>query len=332
MRDNLRHNTPKKTKKMEKFLLSTYLIKIQNKSKNDQILSRFNETEDFFNYFQIYLNDIFKSIVKTSDSKNSVPLHLTLDSIPTVDIEKRTIYGYFSAGISGEQYNVLDPETRERVAEIKKNHAAFRELFFYVKIPKNKDFASLILQRKSKFGIKTVLLKTLNNHFREKGYLDYYLFINNIVHGRVYRQMMDNGKLKKVDLIKRRLPNSIEEYFENGNNSQQIPGVLKTSMVSSTGLPQNYKKFVDYLFTHQDKERIEIVDTEFDEVEFELELNGKKKTFYVMNKSRIQPDIDVSSELVYNIDGSANIESLIAQSEELIKDLIELRITNDTTN
>ena len=103
-------------------------------------------------------------------------------------------------------------------------------------------------------------------------------------------------------------------------------------MVSSTGLPQNYKNFVDYLFTHQDKERIEIVDNEFDEVEFELELNGKKKTFYVMNKSRIQPDIDVSSELEYNEDGSVKIESLISQSEELIRDLIELRISNDTTN
>lgn len=317
---------------MEKFLLSTYLIKIQNKSKNDQILSRFNETEDFYNYFQTYLNDIFQNIVKTSDSKNSIPLHLTLNTLPTPDDDNRSIYGYFSVGISGEEYNILDTETRERVAEVKKNHAAFRELFFYVKIPKNKDYASLILQRKSKFGVKMVLLKTLNNHFKQKGYLDNYIFINNIIHGRVYRKMMDNGKLKKVDLIKRRLPNSIEEYFENGNIDQQIPGVLKTSMVSSTGLPQNYKDFVDYLFTHQDKERIEIVDNEFDEVEFELELNGKKKTFYVMNKSRIQPDIDVSSELEYNEDGSVKIESLISQSEELIRDLIELRISNDATN
>ncbi|MFB9109128.1 hypothetical protein [Flavobacterium gyeonganense] len=138
--------------------------------------------------------------------------------------------------------------------------------------------------------------------------------------------MMDYGKLKKVNLIKRRLPNSIQEYYENGNLDQQIPGILKTSMISSTGLPQNYKNFVDYLFTHENKERIEVVDNDFDEVEFELELNGKTKTFYVVHKNKIQPDIDVSGDLEYDENGIAKIESLTRQSEELIRELIELRI------
>ncbi len=79
---------------MEKFLLSTYLLKIK-KSKNDQILSRFNESEDFFNYFQIYLSDIFSNIVKTTDSTNRIPLHLTLDGQPIIDNENRAIYGFF---------------------------------------------------------------------------------------------------------------------------------------------------------------------------------------------------------------------------------------------
>jgi hypothetical protein len=209
---------------MEKFLLSTYLLKIQ-KSKNDQILSRFNEQDDFFNYFQTYLNDIFSNIVKTTDSSNNIPLHLTLEGLPKIDEENRAIYGYFSAGISGEEYDIIDPETKEQIAAIKKNHAAFRNLFFYIKIPKNKDYASLILQRKAKFGIKMVLLKTLSDHFKAKGYQDYYIFINGIVHGKVYRKMMEKGKLKKVNLIKRMLPNSIQEYYENGNLDRQVHGV-----------------------------------------------------------------------------------------------------------
>ena len=40
-----------------------------------------------------------------------------------------------------------------------------------------------------------------------------------------------------------------------------------------------------------------------DEVEFELELNGKKKTFYVSNRTRIQPDVDVTRELDYGANG-----------------------------
>lgn len=311
---------------MDKFLLATYLIKIQNNSKEDQIINRFNSSTDFFDYFQTYLADIYQNIVKTTDSTNRVPLHLTLDSPPIVDIEDRSIYGFFSAGISGEEYNVLDPETREQVAAIKRNHAAFRELFFYIKVPKEKDYASLILQRKAKFGIKTVFAKTLNNHFRAKGFQDNYIFVNNVVHGRIYKRMMEHGKLKKVHLIKRKLPHSIQEYYENGQLDYQVKGVLKTSMVSAQGLPHAYKDFINQLFENPNAERIEIVENDFDEVEFELELNGKKKTFYVINKHRIQPDIDVSSELEYEENGQVKLESLVAQSQELIRDLIELRV------
>jgi hypothetical protein len=97
-------------------------------------------------------------------------------------------------------------------------------------------------------------------------------------------------------------------------------------MISNSGLPQNYKDFINSLFTGERKDRIEIINNDFDEVEFELELNGKKKTFYVVHKGRIQPDIDVSAELDYEENGNPKVESLVAQSEDLIRELIELRI------
>ena len=99
-------------------------------------------------------------------------------------------------------------------------------------------------------------------------------------------------------------------------------------MLSPTSLPQNFKSFVNTLFTNPDRERIEIegIDEDFDEIEFELELNGKRKTFYVMNKHRIQPDVDVTSQIEFTEQGEPAIESLIQQSEELVRDIIELRL------
>ena len=142
--------------------------------------------------------------------------------------------------------------------------------------------------------------------------------------------MITDGNLKKIDFIKRRIPSSIEEYYRNGGTPEQIPGTLKTSMLSSSSgsLPQNFKMFVDNLFTNPDRERIEIegVDEDFDEVEFELELNGKRKTFYVMHRNRIQPDVDVTSQIEFTEQGEPTLESLIQQSEELITDIIELRL------
>ncbi|WP_370409013.1 hypothetical protein [Tenacibaculum dicentrarchi] len=315
---------------MDKILLSTYLLKIQDKQKNDQILSHFNGTDDFFRIFENYLNSIFENILATVDTKKTTALHLTLDSPPTVDIENRRIYGYFSTGVSGEQYQIKDVETREDVLNVQRNHAAFRNIFFYVKMPTQRDNGALILQRKANFGIKTIFKKTVNKYIREQGYQNHKILVNNIIHGRVYRRMITDGNLKKIDFIKRRIPSSIEEYYRNGGIPEQIPGTLKTSMLSSSSgsLPQNFKMFVDNLFTNSDRERIEIegVDEDFDEVEFELELNGKRKTFYVMHRNKIQPDVDVTSQIEFTEQGEPTIESLIQQSEELITDIIELRL------
>jgi alpha-L-arabinofuranosidase len=99
-------------------------------------------------------------------------------------------------------------------------------------------------------------------------------------------------------------------------------------MLSPTSLPQNYKTLVNQLFTNPDRERIEIdgIDEDFDEVEFELELNGKKKTFYVRHKNKIQPDIDVTNDIERNEQGLITTESLTRISEELINDVIQLRV------
>ncbi len=313
---------------MDRILLSTYILKIRDRQKNDQILSRFNGEDDFLRLMENYLNSIFETILATADARETTAIHLTLDAPPIVNIENRSIHGYFSTGISGEQYDIKDVESRETIIEVQRNHAAFRNIFFYIKIPTERDNGALILQRKAKFGIKTILKKTINRYVKGQGYQNYTVFINNIVHGRVFRRMITEGNLKKVEFIKRRLPSSIEAYYNNDTRAEQIPGILKTSMLSSTSLPDNFKRFVHDLFTNPDNERIEIdgIDEEFDEVEFELELNGKRKTFYVKHKNRIQPDIDVSADVEFNEQGQPSIESLIRISEELITDIIQLRL------
>jgi len=78
--------------------------------------------------------------------------------------------------------------------------------------------------------------------------------------------------------------------------------------------------------------KIEGIDEEFDEVEFELQLNGKKKTFYIANRTRIQPDIDVTGQLDYGDDGQPTLESLIRETETLLTDIINLEPRNVIQN
>ena len=316
----------------ERIFLSTFVVKVLDRDKHELILSRFNEAEDFFNTFRQFTEEIFVNMERQSDVNNTAILHLTLDSPATVIETERKIYGYFSSGISGEKFNIRDINTNETEMEvIPDRHGSFREIFFYLVVPIGRSIGYLILQRKSKFGIKTNLKKSLNRYIHDLGFTNCTVEINNLLNSHVYERMMHNGSLKKVDFIKRRIPNSIEQYINNNGNTFNTNGTMRVSISANSGLSDRWKDFVSNHFgNHNANTRIEIggVDGELDEMEFELELNGKKKTFHVVNQQRTQPDIDVTSNLVFE-NNEPTIASLISESQSLIDDMLEVRINHD---
>ena len=133
---------------MSKILLSTYVVKILDNNKNDQILSHFNGTDDFLRTFENYLNTIFTNIRAETDGSGTTSLHLTLESLPTVDMHNRRIYGYFSSGVSGDEYQIRDLETQDNLLDVETGHAAFRNLFFYIQIPNGRNSGALFYSEK----------------------------------------------------------------------------------------------------------------------------------------------------------------------------------------
>lgn len=313
----------------ERIFLSTYAVKILNSDKVEQVLSHFNGTEDFLNIFHHFTDDIYRNIERHADQHNRTTLHLTLDAPATLNSIDRKIYGYFSSGVSGERFDVRDLDTNETELEVEPaRHGSFRNIFFYFFVPRSRNIGYLILQRKAKFGIKTILKRIVNKYIHENGFPTYYVEIKNLLHNRVYERMIREGNLKKVDLIKKRIPNSIEEYYESGGLTSDTRGTLKTSISTSSSLSEAWKSFVDRLFRNRNENtRIELDggDDQLDEIEFELELNGKKKTFHIVNHQRTQPDVDVTSNLQFE-DGEPTEESLIRESQNLIDDMLEVRI------
>lgn len=309
---------------MERILFSTYLLKIKDKRGNDQLLERFNGNDDFFEVFISYLNDIFRNIVALTDTTGANTIHFTLETPPVIDRTRRVIYGYFSSGLGGEEYPIKDIEENRVVYNVQRNQAAFRTIFYYISMPRGRLSGSIILQRRSKFGIKGVFKNTLSRYFTEHGYQLNKIHVNNILHSQVYHRMITDGNLKRVDFIRRRIPTTIEGLFLNNGNPDTIPGTLKTSLLSATSLPMAMRLYVDRLF-RRNNVRIELdgIDEDFDEIEFELELNGKKKSFYIANRNRIQPDIDVTNQLIYE-DLIPTLASLVAQAEEMVQDLVEM--------
>jgi hypothetical protein len=313
---------------MERILLASYAIKIKDNG-HDQILNQFNGTNDWLLLFQQFCQDIFQNTTRAASLTGETTVHLTLEEPETYNETNRVIYGRFSSGVSGESYTVVDTNTNLPEMNVEPHHAAFRNVFFYLYVPIGRNIAYLILQRIQKFGIKTVLTRAIRSYMNEQGYQRYRFDIMNILHDSVYQRMMTLGVLKSVDLIKRTIPNSIERYLQNDNNIIEIPGTFKTSFNSSTSLPQDWKGMLDRLFRQHDGNNnrilIDNVDDMFDEIEFEIELNGKKKTFYIVNRHKIQPDVDVTSN-VEIINGEPTIDSLISQANEIINEILEIHV------
>jgi hypothetical protein len=311
----------------EKLLLSSYIVKIKDKEKKYQLMDKIGGTRDFLETFNEFTEFIFQNIEKLEDYGSKHTIHLTLESPATIDdSDGRSIYGFFASGVSGERFKVIDTNTNEKEMDVKPHHAAFRNIFFYLYVPRLKNKAYLILQRKSKFGIKGKLNESLSKYLKTNGLHNYRLEINNVLHNKVYEKMMKHGNLKKVELIKNRIPGSLEKYMDNNQELEEIKGTFKSSFSSGISLPKTWKDFIDKIFKQTSPDgNVEIpeLDNDYDDLEFELELNGKKKTFYMVKQHRIQPDIDVTQNLEI-VDGEPTIDSLLVQSQEIVDDIIKI--------
>ncbi len=311
----------------DRILLATYVVKIFDNNKNQQILSRFNGTDDFLIQFRNFTHHILENIDQLPDQSGRHTIHLTLEEPAAVDEDDRVIYGFFSSGVSGERYRLVDTNTNESEMDVEPYHAAFKNVFFYFSIPRERNIGYLILQRKTQFGIKTKLIPAINSFITQAGYSNYKVHINNLVHHSVYRRMMDEGNLRKVDLIKRRIPRSLESYIQNNEEAEEIQGTFRSSFSSRTSLPQSWKEYIDRIFrqhnTNNSTLEIQGLDDQFTDLEFQLELNGKQKTFYVVNRQRIQPDIDVTQNIEFEND-EPTLDSLINQAVDLINDMLDI--------
>lgn len=308
----------------KKIYLSTYSLKVLDR-KSETLLRSFNGLEDFFDFFSEFVDDVYKNVKKTHSYGDNTALHLALDEPAICSKSERTFYGFISSGVSGDKFKVREEGQTDTAFESNNQHITFRNLFFYLQLPSDKNYGYLIIQKKRDLGAKLLMEKALNSYLRERGYSKFDIKISYMLNGRVYDRMMEKGNLKNIDFIKKTIPATIEELYSDGPNTES--GTLTTSIRSTGSLNNNWKKFIDTIFKREYKQNIiELIDQgdSFDEIEFELELNKKIKTFHVLATGRTQPDVEVSSDLEFQ-DNEPTPASLVKVSKSLIDDMLTLK-------
>lgn len=308
----------------KKIYLSTYSLKVFDRQE-ETLLMNFNGSEDFHKFFTDFMEDVYKNVKKTHTHSDRTVLHLALDEPAISTKSNRTVYWYISSGVSGDKFKVRKEGETETAFESNNNHITFRDLFFYLQLPSDKTYGYLIIQKRRDLGAKALLQKALNTYLREKGYLNFNAKITNMLNGRVYERMMSEGNLKSIDFIKKTIPATMEQFYEEGPNTET--GTLTTSIRAPFSLGPYWKNFINKVFNKEYKESIIELDDaldSFNEIEFELELNKKIKTFHVLSKGRTQPDVEVSNDLDFK-DNEPTTESLVEVSASLIEDMLTLK-------
>ena len=326
----------------DKVLLSTYVVTIEKKG-IPQDLDSLKTDMNFLQLFESFCNSILKTIYhpKNRGIKNMTQaLTLPTDDFISgklkpinLDLSNNCIYGYFQGGTSGDAYDIANSSTRDKEFAVKPDeHITFKNIFYYLKTVPNKNEAYLILQRIRNFGIKTNL-KNAFQEFCKKELEDGLLAqINNRITKEVFLEMLKIGNLKQIDFIKNSVPSTPKDLLNNNKQDVRKKGRYTQSVKMSGGFDNDWKVFISSIIntTTKSSTRIDFPDEleSFDDISYDIESDGKKTKFHILNEHKTQPDVDVTSSIFRDKDNQPTLDSLIQVSEQLINEILEIKPQN----
>jgi len=307
-----------------KVYLSTYLITLYDKKDKNLFFSKYLPEKDFLQTFYDFIFDLGTDPHTSINLKKGYKktLKIAADKEQHISEDNREIYGFLSSGLSGERAIINDTESGNDVFKMNRNHAKMVNTYYQVRIPENRRFAYLILQRQGTFGIKKLLEEAFHKYLIKINQ-KVNLKVNNFLISRIFKRMLEEGRIFEMSLIKDHVEGHIEELYDKG--AKRVAGRTKTVICTERGLPLPVKSLAYNLYMRAQKDGPVVVEQlydQFDEIDFEIEYNGSKKTIHMSNVGRSLPDYDVTDELIIDTDtDEPTLASLKAQADILIKDM-----------
>jgi len=302
--------------------LSFYKVAIINKAGEEQVLSRFNGEIDFLEICDNFYNFLTNNVVHYFDNNGN---KRAFSISPEIEYskEKRSLSTYFNSAYTGQSLDIRNGVTNELVYPVSKKEFQSRKMFSFFYIPKNSKYGYVVFQNKSKHGIKVVLERQFQIFLNESGYKDYRIILSPGLNFNYLSKMIENGKLKKVRLINYILSQDIQMSLWDSINLSSKDHEIRELKFNSKTENNLFKQELNNLFFSKlnNNEKINFMgEYEVDEISFEITCDGSSKTFYVKDRSKVRPNINVTSGMEY-ISGEPTYASLVKISLGLINDL-----------
>lgn len=298
---------------MTKF--NIYRFELLNKVKEQQVLSFYNEEEDFLDTMNDFLDYVFVNIKDYIDSQGKYRT-FTLSNPQKKNSDKRIISGFFDSAYTGEKGKIKDRKTNHVEFNVDQKHLFSKDFFFLIYVPKRTKYGFLIVQRKENHGVKSIFESAFNNFMRMKGVSNFSLILKQAPPRFFIQNFLQNGRLKEFKLIEN---NYHEEFSEQNFDFGREERIFKVNKKSGDNdilkdvLVELYNSFTN------EADKIHFLNKgKFDEISFVLEYKGTTKTFYIRNKEKTRSNIDVSNQIEY-VNGEPLMESMVSIALAILK-------------
>ena len=300
-----------------------YRLGIINNSKEEQLLSQFNGTNDLLEEFNLYYESLFKEKIDYYDNKGNKRTFSISSDIEFLK-EERKIISDLDSAYTGEKFEIRNENSNSLNYSVSENELQSRKMFSFIYIPKNLKRGYVVFENKSKHGVKIIFEREFNRFLKMRGYEQSNFIMTPGLNFNYLSNMIEKGKLKKVRLIDFRYSNEVQlslwGNIELKNNGEEIRELKFTSKTENSLFKNElYKLF----FSKVDKEEkiIFMNQYEVDEISFEINYNDSSKTFYLKNNNKMRANIEVSNRLEY-LDREPTYSSKKKVAIELIQEIL----------
>ncbi|WP_040682565.1 hypothetical protein [Methanobrevibacter boviskoreani] len=313
---------------MVKINLSTYYISLINK-----------ETKQYTNLDKIEfplvngqipntIKEILNNFFSNKRNKSSYFKDNKILIISRFAVKSNIFYGEFLYGTYGAEHPVKNIHNNEEETKINKDQSVLSPYYFYIEIPPNTTKGLLILENKNNDGIKGLFEGWFGEFVKKCTYTNFLLELQSFMPEKIIETYINQGTLKKIRFVSYKLPTDKLDLL---NGFEPDEGYAELKFQINKEKRKHLTKKLQKLIKNECNESEEYLnimnnDLKTDDIKFEIELRGSKRTFSINNLKNAVPARDITDELEEGKDGHRTFESINNKGKEYANDILRENI------
>lgn len=305
-----------------KLELYTFRIRERRSDKFLKLDTFFGE-DDFFTFFQEYVNTYDKDFLVNEAQKKSLQFVSDKTSIASI---KRTISGVIESGDYGVESRIVNRKSKKEKYRKEVDDLDIKPFYFLIFAPKGHDKGLLVLQRLGGFGINAVFTNHFENYFKEKNdglIVDFNPFVSR----ELAKAFIEKGAIKELSLRSYNLPPDLIDKLGLTSHQEDVLSIeLKITAKQKHYLPFNKRvdKFIKNpnarLFDIRELEKLGFDGTHKSSIKVKLGTNTR--TVDLSETGQIRPYYDINTEVDKEGSGHPKFSSIDKIAKGLINDLM----------